>query len=468
MKNKKPKKILSTFNLVMITILSVDSLRNLPSTAIFGSSVIFFFIVAAIVFLIPSALVSTELAVAYPQSGGVYVWVKEAFGPKFGFFAIWLQWIESVIWFPTILSFMAGIIGYLINPELASSKTFLISVVLVSFWGATLVNLIGMHFSALLSTICAIFGLLLPMLLIIGLGVLWVFLKRPMQIDFSLHSVLPNFSEPGVWVALTGVMLSFCGMEVSAAHAGEVIDPKRAFPRALTISIFIILFTLIMGALSIAMVVPRSHISLVAGMIQAFDMFFRAYHMHWVLPIVAVTLVIGSLGGLSNWIIAPIKGLMASASDDCLPTHCLKENKYGAPWVLLFYQALIVTLLTLVFLLMPSVNGSYWVLTVLTAQLYMLMYVFMFAAGIYLKYKNKVTASKDFRIPFGKIGMYTVATIGLIGVIFTFVIGLIPPDNIEVGSTLHYEVILITGLILMISPPFVLQAMRNKKLKAKA
>ena len=105
------KHALTIFSLTMITVGSVDSIRNLPATALFGSQLIAFFILGALFFLIPTALVSAELASGWPKQGGVYIWVKEAFGKQVGFLAIWLQWIENVIWYPTILSFVAGSIG---------------------------------------------------------------------------------------------------------------------------------------------------------------------------------------------------------------------------------------------------------------------------------------------------------------------------------------------------------------------
>ncbi len=76
------------------------------------------------------------MASGWAKQGGIYIWVKEAFGKKCGFLAIWLQWIENVIWYPTILSFVAGTIGYLINPALTSNPYFLWSVIVSSFWGA--------------------------------------------------------------------------------------------------------------------------------------------------------------------------------------------------------------------------------------------------------------------------------------------------------------------------------------------
>src|SRR5262249_41505122 len=152
-------KPLGIFSIAMITAVSVDSVRNLPATALFGSSLIFFFVLGALLFLLPCALVSAELSSTSTEPGGIYAWVKNAFGAQIGVLAIWLQWIENVIWYPTILSFVAGTIGFLISPALADSKVFLITVILVAFWGATIINLLGIKSSAIFSNICAVTGL---------------------------------------------------------------------------------------------------------------------------------------------------------------------------------------------------------------------------------------------------------------------------------------------------------------------
>lgn len=448
------KQILGVFSLAMITAGSVDSIRNLPATALFGSSLIFFFVLGAIFFLLPSALVSAELASTTKEHGGVYVWVKNAFGLQAGFLAIWFQWIENVIWYPTILSFVAGTIGYLVSPSLASNKAFLIAVILCSFWGTTIVNLLGIKSSARFSNFCALAGLLLPMTLIIGLGTAWIFLGKPLQIHFNVHSMFVH-SNAGMWVALTGIMLSFCGMEIATVHTRDVKNPQRSYPRAMLIATLIIVFTLICGSLAIAIVLPEKNISLVAGIMQAFNAFFSAYHMQWVLPVIALMLVIGGLGSVNNWIIAPTRGLMIALRDGQLSKNLCRENRFGAPKTLLIWQAIIVTVVAMVFLLLPSVNGSYWLLTALAAQLYMLMYILMFAAGIRLRYKN-LACENGFRIPGGRWGMWLVAGAGLIGSVVTFIIGFIPPHNIQVGGTAHYELLLVAGLIIMCLPPFVM------------
>ena len=462
LKNKKSSHVLSVFALVMITVGSVDSVRNLPATALFGSQLIFFFGISALFFLIPCALVSAELSAAYPRQGGIYVWVKEAFGEHWGFAAIWFQWIENVIWYPTILSFVAGTIGYLIEPQLAQSHYFLVSVILVSFWGATLVNLFGMKSSARFSSLCACFGLLVPMTLIIALGATWLLQGHHSEVSFHARDFFPHAQDSNLWVALTGIMLSFCGIEIATVHAGDVANPQKEFPRALLISVFIILFTLVLGSLSIAIVLPASQISLVAGIMQAFDVFFKSHNMAWILPLMAVMLVIGALGGVSNWIIAPTKGLLIAGRDGHLPPMLQTTNRFQAPTALLILQAVIVSILTMAFLFFPTINASYWLLTALAAQLYMLMYILMFAAAIALRFKNPHHAG-SFRIPGGFKGVLLVGSMGIIACMVTFAVSFIPPDNIQVGNRMLYDGSILLGLLLMCAPPVITWKMQQQQ-----
>ncbi len=450
----------------MITVGSVDSIRNLPATALFGSQLIFFFLLGALFFLIPTALVSAELASGWAEQGGIYIWVKEAFGKKAGFLAIWLQWIENVIWYPTILSFVAGTIGYLINPSLVTNPVFLWLVITASFWIVTWINISGMKSAALFSNICAISGLIVPMTLIIALGIVWLLGNNPSQIQFNLHSILPQGHESSLWVSLTAIMMSFCGIEIATVHANDVHNPQYAFPRALVISVAIILVTLILGSLAIAIVLPNKEINLVAGIMQAFNAFFGRYHLIWLMPIIALMLIMGGLGGVSNWIIAPTKGLMVAASEGNLPEIFRRSNKHGAPIVILIIQAIIVTVLSALFLFMPSVNSSYWLLTALAAQLYMLMYLIMFVAAIKLRISHP-KKPRLFKIPGGLLGMLIVSGIGIIGVLATLVVSFIPPDTIDIGSITRYELTLVFGLVVMCLPPFISTRFQKSKINSK-
>src|SRR5271157_592163 len=139
-----PRRFMNVFLLAMLNLSIMASLRNLPIVAHYGYGLIFFYAVVAIGFLFPCALVSAELATGWAKTGGIYIWVREAFGPRWGFFAVWMQWIHNVTWFPAILSFSAVTFAYVVNPALVENRIYLISVILGGFWGATLFNCLGL------------------------------------------------------------------------------------------------------------------------------------------------------------------------------------------------------------------------------------------------------------------------------------------------------------------------------------
>ncbi len=455
-----PKKTLGVFGLVMINVIAVDSLRSLPFSAEYGFSLVFYYILAAITFFIPTALVAAELATGWPNKGGVYVWVREAFGERWGFFIIWIQWIYNVVWYPTILSFIAGTLAYLIDPKLANSKTYMLAVILITFWGSTIVNWFGMKISGVISTIGALIGTLIPMFFIILLGIVWLHQGHVNQITFSLKSFWPNLTSVNNLTFLTAVLFGLVGMEMSAVHADEVKNPGKAYPRAILYSGTIILLSLIFASLAIAIVVPQNTLNVVTGLVQAFAIFFNAYHLTWMGPVITLLIIIGGISSVAAWVIGPTKGLLVATHDGCAPPFLAKTNRHGVPTVILLLQAIIVTLLCAVFLLMPTVSSSYWVLTAMTAQLALIVYILLFVSAIYLRYKEP-NVPRAYKIPGGNWVMWLVGVVGVFACIATIAIGFFPPSQIHVGKVLTYELILSIGMITFCVIPFILYAFRK-------
>lgn len=447
-------KPLSIFALVMINVIAVDSLRTLPIAAEYGFSLVFYYLVVAFIFFIPTAVVAAELATGWPKTGGLYIWVKEAFGFRFGFLAIWLQWVYNIVWYPTILAFVATTFAYIINPQLAQQKLYLLSAVLIIFYLATLVNWFGIKISSLVSIFGAIIGTIIPMLFIIGLGLTWAGTGKPEQIQFTWASFFPDLSNFHNIAFVSAVLFGLVGMEMSAVHAGDVQNPQRDYPRALLYSTIIILSTLVLSSLAIALVVPHNDLSLVSGLLDAFAIFFKAYHMPWMEPVIDVLIIIGAVSGVSAWVIGPTRGLLIATQDSHHLAPLQKTNRYGAPSNLLLLQAAIFTILCSVFLLMPSINSTYWVLSALTAQLALLVYVLMFSAGIVLRYTQPNTP-RAYRVP-GKLGMWFVACLGILTCLAAIAIGFVPPSEMSIGSVSVYESILVGGIIVLILPPFIL------------
>lgn len=449
------RRVLGVFMLAMINVAAITSLRNLSIMVEYGFSSIFYYVLAALVFFIPTALVCAELATGWPKAGGLYRWVTEAFGDKCGFYAIWVSWMLSISWFPAVLTFSAAAAAYIIMPELIHNKTYMVAMMLGIFWIATFWNFFGMEVSGWVSSVGVILGTIIPGFIIIGLGLLWWSLGKPLQIEMRLDTLIPEIDWSNM-VFFAGVLLAFAGMEISAYHARETADPQKDYPPAILISSTIILLISILGSLSIAFVVPQTDVSLFAGLMQAFKAFFDAFGLTWVLPIVAVFALIGSLAGVSTWIVGPAKGILASSNEGYLPPAFQKLNKHDMPVATMLFQAVVGSLLTLVFFFMPDVNSAFWIITALSIQFAMIMYMLIFAAAIRLRYtQSKIT--RAYRIPGkGNMGMWLVAGIGILACAFGFVICFIPPAQLNTGDRWFYETYLIGGLVILSLPAFIM------------
>jgi glutamate:GABA antiporter len=446
---------ISVFALAMINVAAIGSVKNWPVTAEYGFSSIFYLLLAAIIFFLPVSLVAAELATGWPKSGGVFVWVKEAFGHRAGFLAIWLMWVENAIWYPTILSFIAATIAYIFDPSLSNNTVYTLSIILVSFWIATIVNLCGMKISSLISTFGVVFGTFIPGGLIIILGLIWYFTGRPIEISLSWDHFIPDMSSVDQIVFFTGVLLSLGGMEMSAVHARDVRNPQKGFPKAILLSAALIIGMSILGVLAIASVIPQKQISLVAGSMQAFSYFVDAYGLKWLTPYIAILIAAGAFGSLSTWVIGPTKGLLAAARSGDLPPYFRGVNKKGMPIRLLIVQAIFVSILSLIFVFMPTVSSAFWILSAIVAQLYLVMYILLFAAAVKLRYKRP-DVERPYKIPGGRPGIWIVSGLGIISSIFALIIGFFPPAQIETGNVVFYVLFLVLGLILACFAPSII------------
>jgi glutamate:GABA antiporter len=446
-------KKISLTSLVILIIAAIDNMRNLPSAALFGSSLIFFFTFSALVFLIPTALVAAELSAIFPEKGGVYQWINQAFGKRWAMAAIWLQWINTMVWYPSMLSFIAGTLAYLIDPELAQNKGYLITCILTIFWSLTLVNLKGIHISTLINNVFCVMGTMFPLLLLIVLGGVWFFSGHPLQIEITSQNLIPPLGNTTSWVSLIAIMASFLGMELSGVHVNDIKDPQRNFPKAVLLASLFIFLTMLLGSLAIAFVLPAQDINLIAGIMQMFSRFFEAFGLQALTPVLTLLIVIGSIGTMINWLISPAKGLLHAAEFGFLPPLFARKNKAGVAYNILIAQAILVTLFCLIFLFEPTINGFYWFLTALSTELYMIMYILMFCAGLKLHY-TYVDRPKAFKIPGNHLGMWIVSILGLIGCITTVIVSFFPPENVNVGSPMRYIFMICGGNVLTITPIF--------------
>lgn len=461
---------MGVFTLAMINVSAIVSLRGLPAESTYGLSSAFYYIFAAIFFLIPVSLVAAELTTGWPQKGGVFRWVGEAFGPRWGFLAIWLQWIESTIWFPTVLTFAAVSLAF-IGPDqswdaaLAANAEYVLLIVLLVYWGATLLNMRGMGLSGSITKWGALLGTVIPAGVLIVLGMAYWVMGNPIDISMNPASFFPDLSNFNNLVLAASIFLFYAGMEMSAVHVNDVQNPRRDFPLAIGLASVITVCIFVFGTLAIGFIIPKGQINLVQSLLVAYDKLFDWLGMPWLGSVLAICLTFGVLAQVVAWVGGPSKGLLQVGCAGYLPRFMQRTNKAGVQVGILLIQGAVVTLLSVFFVLLPSVQSAYQMISQLTIILYLLMYMLMFAAAIYLRY-SEPSVPRTFRIPGGKsFGMWLVAGVGLIGSLLAFVFSFIPPGQIEVGSPALYVTLLVFGTLIFTGIPFIIYAVRKPEWK---
>jgi glutamate:GABA antiporter len=418
-------------------------------------SCIGWYIIGMVLFLIPLSLAGAELATMLAdRGGGVYAWCKEASGEKGGFVAIFCEWSNNLVWFPTVLAFIASTLAFAISPALGSNAVYLFVVMMIAFWGTTAIAYFGENISTKFQNYGVILGSIIPSILIIGLGVYWILSGAPIVLPpFSLGAIVPTFSLSTLPFFAT-VILLFAGVEMAGFHALETRNPGSDFPKAMAISALIIFGCTVMATLANVFVIPADELSLAAGVMQAIQYFFDALHIPGAVAPMAILITIGGVVSLAAWLIGPAKGLGVVAEEGNLPPVFNRTNKYGSPVAVLVIQALIGTVISLLYVFLPSVNQAYWVLSAMTVELLCIVYILVFASLIKLRY-SQPDAPRPFRIPGGIPGIWMIGGMGAFGVIFSFVVGLLPTGDFTSSQAVSYVAGVLFGTFLLAVPPLI-------------
>lgn len=454
----------------IMNIVAVVSLRGLPAEAEYGLSSVFYYLFAAVFFLIPVSLVAAELATGWSEKGGIFRWVGEAFGPKLAFLAMFMLWIEVTVWFPTALTFAAVSLAF-IGPDqrwdeaLSANKFFILAIVLAVYWLATFIAFRGVETFAKVSKWGGIIGTIIPATILIVLGFSYLFAGNTPQIQLSWDQVVPDFTNFDNVVLAASIFLFYAGMEMNAIHVTEVDNPKRNYPIAIMLSALGTVLIFVLGTLAIAFVIPQADINLTQSLLVAYDDMFKWAGLEWLGPVTAVALAIGVLAGVVTWVAGPSSGLLVVAKAGYLPRWWQHTNARGMATHILLLQATLVSLLAVLFVVLPSVQAVYQMLSQLTVILYLVMYLLMFAAALYLRH-SQPTRARPYRIPGGNFGMWIIGGAGFIGSLLAFVFSFIPPSQISVGSPTMYVGILVALTLFFCILPFLIYMVRKPSWRA--
>lgn len=437
------RQFISWVTLGLMTTASVASLRPSPSMALYGLAAVFLYLLPAVVFLLPTALVGAELASGW--TGGIYRWVSEALGKPLGFIAVWCQFAMTIAYYPSLLAYVASTFAYVIHPSLAENGLYVAICIVVLYWAGVYVSSRGTKTIAGLSSLGLIIGTLIPGVLLVVLGIVFLGQGNPSAAPMDSSHWLPPWTGLASLVLIVNNFLSYAGMEMNGVHVSSLRSPRAEYPRSIFIATGLVLLIFILPALAISWVMPAKQLSLTAGLMQAFQAFFDHFGVGWMTRIVGVMLVCAALGGMLTWLAGPAKGLvLLSRQEGYLPPVLQKFNKYGVPQNVMIAQGVLTTLIGVLYAFSDNVSSQYWMFSVITIQIYLVAYLLMFVAVVRLR-RSQPDVPRGFVVP----AVTAVAGVGFVASVLALVIGFVPPDQYDTGPLWRYLLIVGGGLLVL-------------------
>ncbi|MGL4571020.1 MAG: glutamate:gamma-aminobutyrate antiporter [Clostridium sp.] len=465
--NVGSKKSLGLFGFFAITASMVMAAYEYPTFATSGFNLVFYLLAGGFLWFIPVALCAAEMATVDGwQTGGVFAWVGNTLGEKYGFAAISFQFFEISIGFITMLYFILGALSYVLDfPALNTNPTIKFIGVLVLFWGLTFTQLAGTKYTAKIAKVGFIVGIVIPSLILFGLAIAYVVGGNPIDVKISAESFFPDFTKLNTLVVFVSFILAYMGVEASATHANEMVNPKRDYPLAMLILVICAILLDTIGGLAVAAVIPQSELNLSSGVIQTFQALIGHFTTTggWMVKIVALLIAVGVMAEVSAWVVGPSRGLYVAAQKGILPTSMKKVNKHGVPVPLIMVQGVLVTIWAAVLTFGGGGNNvSFLTAMSLTVVVYLVAYFLFFLAYFNLVLKKK-NLKRAYQIPGGTVFKMIVGIVGFVMSVFAFVISFVPPASLDASSAKEYEAILIIGFIIVLIIPFAIYALHDKK-----
>ena len=390
-------KTLRQRDLVLFTVSAILLLDTLTAAASVGAPSVFWWIFLGIIFFVPFALICAEMGCAYPEQGGIYAWIRDAFGGRWASRATWCYWVNTAVWIPAIFILFAGVFKQMFYPELSLAGQIAIGIVLT--WLAVVVNVVTLDVGKWIPNLGAIFKVLIFLAIIIGAFV--HINHHGMANPLTLETLKPDWSNSLQYIP--AIIYGMLGFELVSAGSQEMKNPARDVPRAILISGVIILVLYLLGTIAVLAAIPAGDINLVEGLIDTLYLFFGGSPAG---NFLVVTLGVGALytffsNGVT-WALGCNRAAAEAAIEGELPRIFARESKkLGTPVGAAVLMGIVSTVLLILYGLMAGTNEDlFWSLFAFSAVIFLLPYQGMLLAFVKMRLTDP-DHPRPYRVPGG-------------------------------------------------------------------
>ena len=412
---KKNFKLLDSVLMAVIVILVVEAAA--PAAAI-GTSQFFWWIALFILFFIPYGFISAELGSAYIGEGGIYDWVKRAFGYKMATRAGWYYWINFPLWMASLAVLFSGTItdvwGLELNtPAAIGIETAFLAV--ISVFGNMRVSE-----SKWILNGCAF----LKAFIMMSLGVLGIYtaVTKGVANTYTLKTMLPTWDINSISF-LSVVIFNFLGFEVVTTVVDDMPNPKKQIPGAIILGGLLIMLFYILSAIGIGVAIPAEELSLDSGLMESFSLLLGGssgvfYYL------IAVFVLITFLGNLISW--SPGINFTAcyAAENKSLPKYFSRKDKNGMPSGVAVLNFIVASALCIVSHFLPN-DGIFWNFFALNMITLLASYVLIFPAFLRLR-KTEPDIHRPFKTPGRKKFTWFMAVVPMVILAVSIIFSVVP------------------------------------------
>jgi amino acid transporter len=453
-RDSKPqlRKTMGFWDVLLFNIAAVLGPRWIAAAGHNGTSSISLWVLAAVFFFVPGALVINELSSRFPEEGGLYAWARDAFGPFHGFVAGWTYWIYTVFYFPGLLLASASMSAYISSSHgaaLAQNRSFLLWVSLALLVIAVVLNIIGLNIGKWLQNAGGV-GTYVPLLMLVVVAVA-VCARHGSVTHFTLANILPawNWDTVNFW---SQIAFAFTGLELVSCMAEEVHNPRKTLPRAVFGAGALIALMYIAGTFAVLSLAPADGIDPKSGVFQAISVGSDALRIGFFGVIAAILVTAGNAGGIGSTVAGVARVPFQVGIDRYLPAAFGKIHpRWKTPYISILMQAIISGAVLFLSQISESTRGAYQSLVDVAIILYFIPFLYMFAAVIKLaSRKDRSENPHAVLVPGGILGVWICGGLGFFVVLVGIFVSLIPPGDSANKLAFVLKVAIVTAISILI------------------
>ncbi|ARQ92843.1 APC family permease [Levilactobacillus brevis] len=433
------KKKFRLFDAVLMSVVVIMVVESVAPAAAIGPSQFFWWFFLLILFFIPYGLISSELGTTYAGDGGLYDWVKQAFGPRWGGRLAWLYWINYPIWMASLAVLFVQVGGQIFGLKLTGWVSILIQLLFV--WVVVLVGNKPVSESKWIMNLAA-FAKIVTILALGGLGI-YVAMTRGVANSFSVHSLLPQMNLSGL-SNLSVIIFNFLGFEVVATMADDMDNPKKQIPQAIIYGGILIAIFYLLGAFGMGAAIPTDKLSASSGLIDSFVLLIG--HMNWFVVLIGIFFLYILVSEMISWALGVNYVADYAGKDHVLPQIFAKEDAKGMPVGTGYLNGIVATILVIAGPLLPDQN-IFWAFFSLNVVALLLSYTLMFPAFWELRRKDPHT-ERPFHVPGGSVMINLMTWVPEVLLILTIIFSVVPMNGS--AAEISAKVPVLIGVIITI------------------